>query len=307
MRQIKVHVSNKRGFTLVEAIVVLVVLAILAAILIPAMTGWIDKAQAKRCIDEMGRMARDYGACAAQSGYGKVRALDVTACVQEASEDILGRTAGVSGTSYLGTCGNAVTLILTAEEDAVRDAYCPVHGFLSQLGGGRYNGSGVRVVDGLDPEALLKEALDDLLFSSLGDRFTVRYDSTATNGNRTPAILEWLRDRGIDLSALGVRSWSIRNGAANSTTGNAGKRNLYWSDVDVTLQAENTAVRAIWYNEKTGQYAAGYIPVTNNAAGNYKCLGDGTGTGGFVAISAPTGDYQAAVDAFNALATVKAP
>lgn len=37
--------NAKRGFTLVELIVVLVILAILAALLIPALTGYIDKAR----------------------------------------------------------------------------------------------------------------------------------------------------------------------------------------------------------------------------------------------------------------------
>lgn len=35
----------KRGFTLVELIVVLVILALLAALLVPALTGYIDKAR----------------------------------------------------------------------------------------------------------------------------------------------------------------------------------------------------------------------------------------------------------------------
>jgi prepilin-type N-terminal cleavage/methylation domain-containing protein len=41
---------GRRGFTLVEVIVVLVILAILAAIAIPALTGYIDKAQDKEWI-----------------------------------------------------------------------------------------------------------------------------------------------------------------------------------------------------------------------------------------------------------------
>ena len=48
--------QNKRkkegGFTLVELIVVLVILAILAALLIPALTGYIDKAKDKQIIAE---------------------------------------------------------------------------------------------------------------------------------------------------------------------------------------------------------------------------------------------------------------
>ena len=44
--------SGKKGFTLVELIVVLVILAILAALLIPALTGYIDKAKEKQIIAE---------------------------------------------------------------------------------------------------------------------------------------------------------------------------------------------------------------------------------------------------------------
>ena len=44
--------NNKKGFTLVELIVVLVILAILAALLIPALTGYIDKAKKKQIIAE---------------------------------------------------------------------------------------------------------------------------------------------------------------------------------------------------------------------------------------------------------------
>lgn len=42
--------KEKKGFTLVELIVVLVILAILAALLVPALTGYIDKANEKKII-----------------------------------------------------------------------------------------------------------------------------------------------------------------------------------------------------------------------------------------------------------------
>ncbi len=42
--------KNKKGFTLVELIVVLVILAILAALLVPALTGYIDKANKEKVV-----------------------------------------------------------------------------------------------------------------------------------------------------------------------------------------------------------------------------------------------------------------
>ena len=45
--------KDRKGFTLVELIVVLVILAILAALLIPALTGYIDKANGEK--DSHGR------------------------------------------------------------------------------------------------------------------------------------------------------------------------------------------------------------------------------------------------------------
>ncbi len=48
--------KDRKGFTLVELIVVLVILAILAALLIPALTGYINKANEEKVIAEC-RMA----------------------------------------------------------------------------------------------------------------------------------------------------------------------------------------------------------------------------------------------------------
>lgn len=57
--------KEKKGFTLVELIVVLVILAILAALLIPALTGYIDKAKNKSVIAETRQTVM-----AAQTLYG---------------------------------------------------------------------------------------------------------------------------------------------------------------------------------------------------------------------------------------------
>ena len=79
----KRKLNNKKGFTLVEVIVVLVILAILIAIAVPALTGYIDKAAEKSAIadtktivtalqtisvESYGNGAVIYGTCNSETG-----------------------------------------------------------------------------------------------------------------------------------------------------------------------------------------------------------------------------------------------
>lgn len=61
--------KNKKGFTLVELIVVLVILAILIALLIPTLTGYIDKANKRSAHADLKLIAN-----AATSAYAEVYA-----------------------------------------------------------------------------------------------------------------------------------------------------------------------------------------------------------------------------------------
>lgn len=67
----KFNENKKKGFTLVELIVVLVILAILAALLIPALTGYIDKAKRKSLVAET-RQAVMAAQTLVDEAYGKV-------------------------------------------------------------------------------------------------------------------------------------------------------------------------------------------------------------------------------------------
>ena len=64
--------KNKKGFTLVELIVVLVILAILAALLIPALTGYIDKANKEKVVSET-RMVAMAVQTEASEAYGSLK------------------------------------------------------------------------------------------------------------------------------------------------------------------------------------------------------------------------------------------
>lgn len=76
--------KNKKGFTLVELIVVLVILAILAALLIPAMTGYIDKANKEKVVAEC-RMVVMAAQTEASEAYGKVTSTSAGAATTAAN------------------------------------------------------------------------------------------------------------------------------------------------------------------------------------------------------------------------------
>lgn len=89
LRNKKLKDNKKKGFTLVELIVVLVILAILAALLIPALTGYINKAKEKSIVAET-RQAVMAAQTLVDEAYGK---LDLTAA-DDAIEIGTGAVAG---------------------------------------------------------------------------------------------------------------------------------------------------------------------------------------------------------------------
>lgn len=94
----KLKENKKKGFTLVELIVVLVILAILAALLIPALTGYINKAKEKQITAETRQLVM-----AAQTltdeQYAKLNTgVELTATVT------IGNNTGINGSALtLGT------------------------------------------------------------------------------------------------------------------------------------------------------------------------------------------------------------
>ena len=70
LNKIRKNLKDKAGFTLVELIVVLVILAILAAMLVPALTGYIDKANKEKITAEC-RQVVMAAQTEASSLYGK--------------------------------------------------------------------------------------------------------------------------------------------------------------------------------------------------------------------------------------------
>ena len=86
--------KEKKGFTLVELIVVLVILAILAALLIPALTGYIDRAKRKSIVAET-RQAVMAAQTISDEDYAKDKAEDATAKT-ELTKDEIGKAKELS-------------------------------------------------------------------------------------------------------------------------------------------------------------------------------------------------------------------
>ncbi len=110
--------KEKKGFTLVELIVVLVILAILAALLIPALTGYIDRAKRKSIVAET-RQAVMAAQTISDEDYAKDKATDATAKTELSKEEIAEATklSEVKGTIESVTLEDGKVKVLVYNHD----------------------------------------------------------------------------------------------------------------------------------------------------------------------------------------------
>lgn len=88
---------NKKGFTLVEIVIVIVIIAILAAMLVPALTQWIKKSKIKTFTSACATIKTAVWAQAAES-YGTTGGVNIDWGV--VSNDV-GKTVGDSTGDYV--------------------------------------------------------------------------------------------------------------------------------------------------------------------------------------------------------------
>ena len=221
-----------RGFTLVEVIVVLVVLAIIAAIMIPAMTGWIDEANAKRCLSQMGDVRRDYQAFAAYNAYDVD---DANALLGEAVTEILGETA--SGSSFPDGMGGTCTATYTADNTAIADISCSLHGSLS---GGEASRRAV-MEDGINKAMGSGELMIRIqeYFTKYSGVQNLQLDSTGPNTG-VPIIRPLLADLGLPATASDFAMVKT----------NDGKLVVYWTNADIAAAKNGDKIPYIKYTYK---------------------------------------------------------
>lgn len=116
------NLKNKKGFTLVELIVVLVILAILAALLIPALTGYIDKANKEKVISET-RMVVMAAQTEASSQYASLTSNAATTTAAAIAEK-LNADAELKEIENLSEVKGKWTVTVDAKGNITKVLYC---------------------------------------------------------------------------------------------------------------------------------------------------------------------------------------
>lgn len=130
MYQYLLKQRDKKGFTLVEVIVVLVILAILAAIVIPSMVGWIDKAKQKSAVVEGRSMLLAAQTIASENYINASTALTVTALTDDQKVKAAALAdVDASFTSSVDLDGGKVTAFTMTSSDGYTVTYAKETGF----------------------------------------------------------------------------------------------------------------------------------------------------------------------------------
>ena len=130
MRKIRRAMSEKKGFTLVELVVVLVILAILAALLMPSLTGYIDKAKEKRVVAEVHQVVT-----AAQSLADEAYALAAENLDAGTYEDVISVTDIEDLAEIKGTLNTVMINVSTGKVEYVELELSGITGYYTPEGG----------------------------------------------------------------------------------------------------------------------------------------------------------------------------